>query len=122
MVDVQLNLFTIVFGTLIFGLGYLGLFILYLFKNKDFYEMKIIDKIIQSFLLGTISFILTMQSGFMTILNMTKEQDMLNYVIINPVIFFYQFFFVIIFVYALLIGELYIRLILDKIKTKLAIA
>jgi len=119
MLDFQVNLFTIIFGTLILGLGYVGLLVRYLFlnKRKEFYEMKIIDKIIQSLVIGTLSFILTIQLGFLRISNLTTEGEIFSFLITRPTIFIYQFFFVIIFIYFLLIGELYVKLIIKIISS-----
>jgi hypothetical protein len=116
MPDITINLFTITFGTLIFGLGYIGLIIRYIFWNKDFYNLKIFDKIVQSFILGTISFIFTMQGGFLSIANLSTEQEMLNYILLHPIIFIYQFFYVIMFSYLLIVLELIVKILLGKIK------
>ena len=59
MAELQINLFTLIFGVLIFGLGYIGIFVRYLIFKKNFYELNIWDKSIQSIILGTFSFMLT---------------------------------------------------------------
>ncbi len=108
-----MNLFTIIFGTLIIGLGYVGLLLRYLFigKIKEFYlEFPIFDKIIQSIILGTISFIFN-NAFFIKIKDISQEKEILNYIINNPTIFLYQFLFIIIIIYGLFIFELYLKLI-----------
>jgi hypothetical protein len=108
MVDFQVNLFTVIFGTLIFGLGYIGLLIRYKLLKKDFYQLKLFDKIIQSFILGTFSFILTTQFGLVKVVQ-SSEQEMLGYVMIHPEIFFIQLFFVGMMVYYFVIIEMFIQ-------------
>jgi len=109
MTEITLNLFTIVFGVLIFGLGYIGLLIrsILLKKAKDFYSMNVFDKIVQSIILGTFSFLLT--SKFFIGLNYTDENVLLSFVLENPLVFLYQFAYVMIFVYFLIIIEVYFR-------------
>lgn len=114
MAELEINLFTIIFGTLILGLGYIGLFLRYLFFGKNFYKLKIVDKIIQSIILGTISFVFVMRLGFLKIAEITNEQEILAYVIRNPSIFIYQFFFVMVFIYYIIIIELIFKKIIRK--------
>jgi|SRR3989344_4118101 len=115
MADIPLNLFTLVFGVLIFGIGYVGIFTRYLLLGKkNFYEFNIWDKGIQSVILGTISFIFAMNSGFIKI-ELVNEQEMLSYVLFNPQIFIYQFLFVFLFIYLIIILELYFNLIKNNL-------
>ena len=121
MAEIPINLFTLIFGTLIFGLGYMGLFFRYAFLNKakKFYnELPVLDKIVQSIILGVLSFILT-NSLFLRVEKMSSEAEILNYIINSPSIFLYQFFFVIIIIYSLIILELFVMFLNEYIKKKL---
>lgn len=114
MLDLSLNLFTLIIGVLIFGLGYTGLFIKYILEKKDFYAMKLFDKIIQSIIIGTLSFLVT--SNLFTKIDYTDESIVLNFIISHPIIFIYQTFFVLNFIYAIIIIKDYLWMLNDKIK------
>lgn len=98
MAEITFNLFTIVFGTLIFGIGYIGIALKYFIFKENFYGLKVFDKIVQSFILGTISFIFTVYFGYFEIAFLTEEMQLVQFVFQHPMIFVVQVFVVIILV------------------------
>ena len=119
--EFEINLFTFIFGTLIFGLGYVGLFlrkvilkqILPSSKKKDFYDIGIFDKIIQSIVLGTMSFLIAIKTGFVEFPIYSKEEELLQYIIINPEIFFFQAFILMMVVIMLISLEMFFKTIFN---------
>lgn len=94
MVEISFNLFTILYGTLIFGIGYLGIGLRYFIWNKDFSKFNLFDKIIQSFVLGTVSFIIIVRFGFLDISVIEQDSQLVQYILQHPSIFIFQIFMV----------------------------
>lgn len=109
MVEVPLNLFTIIFGTLIIGLGYSGLLVRSQILGRDFYSLSVFDKTIQSLIVGSLSFIMTLKMNFIGFTDLSNEQQMINLIIQNPQIIIYQTIFVMIFVQYSIIFEFLIK-------------
>lgn len=116
--SIPIDLFTIVFGTLLFGMGYIGLRVRYFLWGKEFYALPILDKIIQSFLIGVICFFVLTEPFFIGISNISDEASLLSYVIAHPSIFLYQLFFVLIFIYFWVTLEALGKLINKKSSSK----
>ncbi|MBD3253104.1 hypothetical protein GF386_05205 [Candidatus Pacearchaeota archaeon] len=89
--DFPLNLNTAILGTLIIGVGYIGLALrnrMVGLKKLDFF-----DKLIQSLLFGTFTFIFTLRLGAINL--PISDENMANYIVKNPAFFFVQFFILI---------------------------
>lgn len=88
------------FGTLIIGVGYVGLWLKYKIDNKDFYKLKAFDKTIQSLIIGVISFIFTLSFFELTPETVSNEQQLMNFLLGKRFIIFINFivvFYVVIF-------------------------
>lgn len=88
MPDFDINLFTIIFGTIIFGLGYVGMSLKHLVLGKDFKKLKAFDKTLQSLILGTISFFVTLNLEVK--LPEVTEVEILKLILESPQVVLFQ--------------------------------
>lgn len=92
MVDFPTSFNAIIFGTLIIGIGYIGLSLKCRLSGKDIYSINNFDKVIQSLLIGIIAFYITLQPNITSIT--LTEQDILGFILTHPSFFFIELFIV----------------------------